>query len=570
MKIKSILVAGLSLLSLGVFTSCENMMNTTSKLVMFSEDNTLNQATDSVYSVMGIIGKMQSIADQTVLLGEIRGDLVELTPQASVDLQNLAQSKAGTDNVYNAAEKYYAVINNCNFYLAHVDTALKKRNEYVFMREFAAVKTFRAWTYLQLATIYGTVPFITEPVLTEAAANKNYPMYGIKEICDYFVDDLLPYVNWAEPGYGAINGLDSKKFFLPTRVVLGDLCLWGERYLEAAQFYHDYLTVQNNPVTTGVIQSTWYNASTTFSTWFDSYSGTFGNFGNTEIVSYIPMESIASEAGYSGLGNIFNSTSQNNYYNQATPSHKLVELSNSQSNCIVYSSNNKFDTLYAPARNYVWPTFIGDLRLPTVYKVTNNTAIQTLGNGGNPASSNLYSSSLQTIAKFTTGHVILYRRGQVYLRFAEAMNRAHFPESAFAILKYGLYQSNINKYINSRERASAASLLTFSPYSFNALNTLGIHSRGAGDAFANKYYVIPSMSSLADSIDYVEDMICDENALETSFEGYRFFDLVRMGLRRNNESWLADKIAGRKGTANYDADLYLTLSDKKNWFLPLK
>ncbi len=577
MKIKSIVTAGLSLLTLGAFTSCEDMMMTSSKLVMFSEDHLLNEPTDSVYSVMGIIGKMQSIADQTVLLGEIRGDLVELTPQASLDLQDLAQFKAGTDNVYNAAEKYYAVINNCNFYLANVDTSLKKRNEYVFMREFAAVKTFRAWTYLQLAAIYGTVPFITEPVLTEAAANKNYPMYDVKQLCTYFVDDLLPYVNIPEPGYGAINSLDSKKFFIPTRVVLGDFCLWAERYLDAARFYHDYLTVQNSPVTTGDMQSTWYNATTTFSSVMNSYSGAFRTNGDPEIISYIPMESITSEPGYSNLGNIYNSTSQNNYYNQATPSYYLIDLSRSQTNCIVYSSNNKLDTLYAPLRNYSSPTYIGDLRLPMVYGVTNNTEIQTLGNSGNPTSSNLYSSSVQTIAKFTTGNVILYRVGQIYLRFAEAMNRAGFPESAFAILKYGLYPSNIEKYINSKERAGAGNLLAFNQYLFSASNTLGIHSRGSGESPANKYYVIPNVNSQgdsiktsSDSIDYVEDLICNETALETSFEGYRFFDLVRMGLRRNDESWLANKIARRKGAANYDADLYRTLSDKKNWFLPLK
>lgn len=577
MKLKSIIVAGISLLSMGAFTSCEDMMMTSSKLVMFSEDHLLNEPTDSVYSVMGIIGKMQSIADQTVLLGEIRADMVELTAQASVELQELAQSKVGADNVYNAAEKYYAVINNCNFYLARVDTSLKKRNEYVFMREFAAVKTFRAWTYLQLATIYGSVPFITEPVLTEAAANKNYPMYGIKDICDYFIEDLRPYVNTGTPGYGPINSLDSRKFFLPTRVVLGDLCLWGERYMEAAEFYHDYLTAQNNVVTTDLNQTIWDNQFTSFSNVLDSYTGAFETNGNTEIISYIPMESIVSVEGYSNLGNVFNSTTQNNYYNQAVPSRKLAELSVSQLNCIVYSSINKLDTLFAPDRNYAKPTYIGDLRLPSVYKVKNNSEIQTPGNGGNPTSSNLYSSSIQTIAKFSTGNVIIYRRGQIYLRFAEAMNRAGFPESAFAVLKYGLYPSNIDKYINSGERARAGNLLSFSPYSFNATNTLGIHSRGSGDAQANKYYRIPmvdrqgdSIKTSSDSIDFVEELICDENALETMFEGYRFFDLVRIGLRRNDESWLANKIARRKGAANYDADLYLTLSEKKNWFLPLK
>lgn len=569
MKIKSILVAGLSLLSLGAFTSCEDMMSTTSKLVMFSEDNNLDEPTDSVYSVMGIISKMQSIADQTVLLGEIRGDLVELTPQASIDLQELAQFKAGKDNIYNAAENYYAVINNCNFFLAHVDTSLKKRNEYVFMREFAAVKTFRAWTYLQLASIYGSVPFITQPVLTEAEANKNYPMYGFDELCTYFVNDLAPYTNLPEPGYGAINGLDSKKFFLPTLAVLGDLCLWAGRYQNAAAYYHEYLTKQNKIVATDLIQVAWSNQSSTFNTTGDSYSGAF-EIANTELISYIPMESQTAEAGFSDLGNVFNSTLQNNYYNQVTPSRKLVELSTSQSNCIVYTINSKTDTLYAPERNYAKPAFVGDLRLPSIWRVTNNTAAQSNSTAGNPTSTTLYSSTRQTITKYNTGHVTTYRRGQVYLRFAEAMNRAGYPESAFAILKYGLTSTNINKYISAAERASAGDLLSFSPYAFTSTNTLGIHSRGAGETPANKYYVIPTKNSKEDSIDYVEELICNETALETSFEGFRFFDLVRMATHRNSPTWLADKIAGRKGSANYDADLYLTLSDKKNWFLPLK
>src|SRR5574344_1722733 len=139
---------------------------------------------------MGILNKMQALADKTVLLGEIRGDLVNLTQEAPLDLKQLASFEVGAENVYNAPHDYYAVINNCNFYLTHVDTTLKKRNESVFMKEYAAVKAFRAWTYLQLAAVYGQVPFITEPILTENASTQNYPLYSMKAICDYFIDDL--------------------------------------------------------------------------------------------------------------------------------------------------------------------------------------------------------------------------------------------------------------------------------------------------------------------------------------------------------------------------------------------
>jgi len=267
------------------------------------------------------------------------------------------------------------------------------------------------------------------------------------------------------------------------------------------------------------------------------------------------------------LSNVFNSTIQNNYFYQATPSRKLFELSKAQSNCIVYSTNNKQDTLYAPTRNDVNPLWVGDLRLASVYSTKSDG---TTINDGNPTTSSLYSSARQTISKLSTGHVLLYRRGQIYLRFAEAMNRAGFPESAFAILKYGLYQSNIDKYVDPVERSRAGILMYFSQYLFTPNNTLGIHSRGSGDAFANKNYVIPELPNQNDSINYVEDLICDETALETSFEGCRFFDLVRMALHRDDNLWLAQKIAERNGPANFDADLYKTVKERESWFLPLK
>ena len=71
---------GMGLLFVGMFcgfftlTSCEDILETDSDFVMYEDDNTLNHATDSVYSVLGIVNKLQMIADRTMLLGEIRAD----------------------------------------------------------------------------------------------------------------------------------------------------------------------------------------------------------------------------------------------------------------------------------------------------------------------------------------------------------------------------------------------------------------------------------------------------------------------------------------------------------------
>ena len=51
------------------FTSC---VDTDSSLVDFNPQ--LNSPNDTVYSLLGIMNKMQVIADRTIILGEIRGD----------------------------------------------------------------------------------------------------------------------------------------------------------------------------------------------------------------------------------------------------------------------------------------------------------------------------------------------------------------------------------------------------------------------------------------------------------------------------------------------------------------
>lgn len=144
-------ISFLALLLLLGLSSCSDMLNTHSDLVEFAEDNKLDTPEDSVYSVMGILHQMQKIADRTVLLGELRADLMEPTAKASADLKAIASCIVPATNPYNSISDYYAVINNCNYFLHHVDTTLRKRNRSVFAREYAAVKAFRAWTYLQAA-----------------------------------------------------------------------------------------------------------------------------------------------------------------------------------------------------------------------------------------------------------------------------------------------------------------------------------------------------------------------------------------------------------------------------------
>ena len=554
-------------LSLSIaLSSCSKLMDTESELVEFEEDNKLQSPTDSVYSVMGIIYKMQAVADRTVLLGELRGDLTTTTGAATADLKAIANFDISVTNAYNNISDYYAIINNCNYFLTHVNKDLVKADHYVFEGEYAVVKAYRAWTYLQLAQIYGQVPLITEPVLTEEAAQKAMTsnISDIKTICNYFIDDLMPYVDTKLPDYGIQI---FQKYFIPIRPLLGDLCLWAERYQEAAQFYHDYLALRTAPVPTGTSKALWTDIS---SKEFRIALNTF-SFGvsNRECMCFIPMESNDYYGIKSQLNDIFNSTSINLQYAQVAPTKHLRVLSAMPDYCYTFTKvDGSLDTLYAPKENLAKSEYIGDLRFGTIYdyRIDNQGRFSRV------------SDERQSFEKYSSNSdgVTLYRVSMVYLRYAEALNRAGYPQSAFAVLKYGLYDDIINKQIDETEREAAGNLIDFDVDLFTQDNTQGIHARGCGNSECDTLYVLPQpteeLATRQDTVNYqiplLEDMIINEMALEGAFEGYRFYDLMRVALRRGDNAYLADPISLRNGTV--DAELREKLMNKENWYLPLR
>lgn len=82
------------------------------------------------------------------------------------------------------------------------------------------------------------------------------------------------------------------------------------------------------------------------------------------------------------------------------------------------------------------------------------------------------------------------------------------------------------------------------------------------------FYRIPRQATLIDSVKVVEDMIQQELALETAFEGNRFHDLMRFTLRRMKEgddaSYLADKVSAKYPNKT---EMRLYLMNPDNWYI---
>jgi hypothetical protein len=439
---------------------------------------------------------------------------------------------------------------------------MQRRGRQLFINEFAAVKAFRAWTYLELVKAYGEVPLVTEPLMTEreAAAAVDGPRKGIKEICEFFINDLTPYAYVEAPDYGSPGSRPSEYFFIPTRALLGDLCLWADRYEEAAKWYSDYLNDKTDPILMeDGNRVRWYQPNV--------YTSPMGNFRvENERLSYIPMEIRIFDGTISDLKNIYGSTRENNYFFQIEPSQGMRNISASQINCIEYKTNISTDTIYVPQTGMSDNLYIGDLRLSSVYRISSRGAQDPYEE---------YSSKSQDINKISESAITTYRSPMVYLRFAEALNRAGYPQSAMLILKYGLCNENARAYVDTIEYAGSKQYINFDETIFRRENVIGIHSRGSGDAQCNKYYDVPQpetqLATRQDTVSYqiplVEDMIITEMALEGAFEGYRFYDLMRVALRRNDPAYLADPVSRRNGEA--DAAVHSLLMNKKNWYLPL-
>lgn len=643
MKRISILYAVVLTLLAGGFTACEDMLDVSSTSIQYEDTHTLNSAGDSLYSVVGILSKLQNIADRTVLMGELRADLVTDNENTEKDLRELINHDVKSGNAYLDYSDYYAVINNCNYYLSKVDTNVVVSGQKVMLKEVAVVKGIRAWTYMQLALIYKSVPFITEPILSLQDAEKaeeGCEYKNLEEMCEYFIPELLPFVNIDLPDYGAIDDYDSQRFFFPVRLLLGDMYLWQGLYTQAIEQYAYY--AYEEKLTTamyGVYPST-------FSPHTNDILGMGWYYPSQEIITVIRMASSKLHGTISNLENIFSPTDINEGKRAVSPSRSWKELSEKQMFSFQGNATDKVRYLTC-----------GDLRAAGTYysewsdgtfrpdRVTSSDSWYHVDVDNKYLINSKYGRSTML---GVSNSIVIYRVGNVFLRLAEAINRAGDPEIAMWILKRGVGEI--------RPMLEGGFYVGYPANDFNEARVMGIHSRGSGNSAANEFYnpdltdfdfsVAPDSSmvtgqdtfkvmngkkeidsivvrtttlygnagmpdqnfgngiydgwytisdsvvvkgkkgrnSVIDSIyvnyiptaymvDKVEQMIIDEMALETAFEGHRFYDLMRFAMRREDPSFLADKVARRAGEeAGRDEALFNKLNDPTydSWYLHKK
>jgi len=536
---------------------------------MTVDQNGLNSANDSISSVLGgLLTGMQKVGERYFLFGEMRGDLLNVTDYTPANIRSLSDFTVSDTSAYASPRDYYAIINNCNYFISRTSDSISP-----LKNENAVAHAVRAWAYMQIAFNWGKAYYYTQPLLSVEDTEKDFPAYSISQVIDALIADLQPFIYAKYPNYGAIYNLQSSNLFIPVEILLGDLYLWrgsstGD-YESAAFCYADYID-KNATVSMLVGQPNIYWVYADFNDFTNAIPNdawtqvTYANAGNSELISAIEMAPSPDQ----GISNQLLGTSVygGNLYSiptciYFTPSDVIYNLWADQLYVLHYVNGALATNNYTQGDLRKWGNC--NSLMTTPYRVSLNGAIIT-----GDFLTKLYAAY----------NIMLYRYGLIMLRYAEAVNRAGKPNTAFAVLKYGLDPVTLadSTRIPRAELADAKPYITIfnnSKYT-NPNNTqgTGIHTRGCGNGtIYNTYYVIGGtdgtiLANLSDSIQWVESTICDELALETSFEGNRFQDLMRIAMRRNDPSFLASRVAA-KHTTDYNR-VYNLLLNENNWFLP--
>lgn len=524
--------------------SCDGLLNVNSERYVFEDKYGMKSTNDSLYAMFGVFSQLEKLADEYVLLGELRADLMDVTDHSNPWLNEINEFAISANNPYADKKQYYAVINNCNYIIQNIDTSIVKKNEKVMYKVYAAAKAIRAWTYMQLALNYKTVLYYTNPILTVADAEKAYPVFELSQLADSLIKDLEPYKDIVEPSFGSLYSARISDSFFPIRFLLGDLYLWTGRYEQAATEYRDLMFFNRYTIGANGFQSQLLLSNGTTGVFTGrsdlKWQNCFSN-GSSEIITCI--------AASNEFGNEFIIDSLVMDY-QLTASKFAITNWQSQR----YMGSATLDTLCDLRK---MGSIAANIRLISNGFVSEDATV---------TSKNYLSKFvLMNLPRYVSKRVMPYRVGLLYLRYAEAVNRLGKPGLALAVLKNGLNPTLLSgtSVPPSEIPLSLPSYMNFSDERFT--NNIGLRARSLNRVDLDDRFVIPSTLDSVAKIHYMEDLICNEYALETAFEGNRFHDLMRIAIRRDSTEYLSKKVAAKH--PSNQSHIEGILSDRNNWYL---
>ncbi len=546
-----------------------------------------SQAYQNVYdadaAVIGIYGKFMGIADQYVVLNELRGDLLDCTNNADENLRQISTHSVTENNPYASPKPFYELIINCNDVLERFQVMVKekKMNDAEFSQRYSDIGALRSFLYLQLGIHFGQVPYVTSSLknVDDVKNASNFPKLSFDVLLDSLINftERLPFKEVYPAGTNlniTVDGYPTQKFYVNKKVVLGDLHLWKGNYVKASENYRQVMETG----TQGVVDGRYYSL---YKLGWDSNGDidhyiSYSRAGDASTLIYNTQWRIMFEQPFGTSGFDREWVWVLPFDSKFKPENTLIKLfSPIGGNYLVKPSQEINDLWDGETQRAAQGGSIP-------YDARKLLSTMTIG-GQQVAMKNLYNyinytNSLPTTNLLTkNGKWFLFRQTQLHMRFAEAANRVGKYRLAWGLLNSGIAgaypapTSDVTNFHNTLNEAY--------PFNFDARNSgstgvpyyradwyrnIGIRSR------ANLINIdVPA----SDSLLTIENGLIKETALENAFEGTRWADLLRVAIRRNDPSFIADKVYSKllkSGVSSGSASTARAKLMGKDWYLPFK
>jgi hypothetical protein len=539
---------------------------------------------DADAAVIGIYGKFMGLAERYVLLNELRADMLDVTLNADENLRQLSTHTVKPDNPYANPRPFYEVIVDCNDVLKHFNIMRQenKMKEAEYEQRYSDIGCLRSFIYLQLGIHYGQIPYVTEALETLDDVNdpSKFPKLPFNTLLDSLISftEQLPFKDQYPTGTTlniSVDGYQTQKFFINKKCLLGDLYLWKGNYIQSATYYRQVMEI----ATVGTQGENYYsqykvgwaggfnhyvtysrpgdNSSLLYSDgWRYMFERPQDDGFNREWIWVLPFDNSFKPDNpfvkiFSPIGGSY----------LVQPSQAAMDMWNNEQQRPVAGTSSVPAMPGAPydARGLFTWRYIGGQ--PVVMKYLYNYINYA---------TNLPANPLQKDGKW-----FLYRQTHLHLRFAEAANRAGRHRLAWGLLSSGIGAAwpapgtDVTNYQNT--------LWETDPFRFDARNSgstgvpyyradwyrnIGIRAR----ANLLDYVIDPN-----DSLTSVENGLINEAGLENGYEGTRWADLLRIAIRRNDPSFIANKVYNKLIKSNIsagDADKARTKLLSRDWYLP--
>ena len=557
------------------FTSCKN--DELGDAVKY--DNFYQNLSDADRAVLGVYAQFTSLAKQVVVLNELRADMMDVTTAATPELEKLNLNQIDSTNTWVSPLQFYAVINSCNDVLANFDKMLAEnkftRDEY--NERYSDIGALRTWIYLQLVNIYGSVPYITEPLVNLTDVEK---YKGQRENADVLLPKLIEFMKslpllddytYSNLINGNPNGYSLEPMFISKKILLADLYLYNNQYAEAAHYYRIAMSTDETSANLNAKRMRYrlYNFP------FTATSGEPGWYAIVFRDGHIEDEN--------GMINtwkyIFSDVSSSRKATDRASMERIWCIPFDDKLKPVNPFTNIFEGYQLKASAYAMDSLWGK-------PMRNQFPYDARGKGGSYTGNGLISkysgTNSNTLAK-QHGYWMLYRAAGLHLRYAEAANRAGYPYLAWCFLNNGIKNEKYRyKKANGTYFPDDSCYVTgkspFEPYPtdyrFDARypREWDANAGVRGRAFMPVVNFPAGLSTQLDSIQWLEKQIVREAGLELAFEGQRWSDLVRIARRMNKEGrdgfhFLFDENIKKKyERANIPAPNFSTT--ESSWYLP--